>query len=216
MFISFGLNGTIVDSTHLKRIWNEEIPAFFAKQNSLDVNEAKKIVFSEYYSARSVEGVMQNNWENIEYWIERLKIPEFRKEFDSNAKKFFTLYPEVKNCLELLKKEHSLVLITGVNSDLLELELRTVGLLNYFEQVFSSYDISEGPKTPKTFSKALEALNCSTEELIHIGSNYERDYLFPSSVGIVSYLLDRRLKYKEANEFKVLNLNEFVDKTGLV
>lgn len=215
MFVSFGLNGTIVDSTFLKKIWVEEIPSFYAKKNSLDLEEAKKIVFSQYYVARFVEGTIESSWENLDYWLERLGLASFKKEVETSHNRFFKIYPEVKDCLNVLKESSSLILITGCNPEVIELELRSIGLINVFEQVFSSQDVSSSAKQPRTYTKVLESLNCSSDELIHVGSNYERDYLFPSSVGIVSYLLDRTNKYKDYNEFKVSNLNEFVDKTGL-
>ncbi|VVB70306.1 Phosphoglycolate phosphatase [uncultured archaeon] len=215
MFISFGLNGTLVDSLSLKKIWNEELPSFYSKKNSVDLEEAKKIVFSQYYTARFVEGDIESSWDNLDYWLERLGLASFKKDIETNSQKFFRIYPEVKDALQLLKEKNSLILMTGVNPELIELELRSTGLVNVFDQVFSSQEISNSAKQPRTFTKLLEILDCSTDELFHVGSNYERDYLFPSSVGIVSYLMDRGNHYKEHNEFKVINLNDFIEKTRL-
>ena len=49
MIISFDMDGTIIDMNFDEFLWREEIPKLYAKKNGLSLEEAKKVVFKEYF-----------------------------------------------------------------------------------------------------------------------------------------------------------------------
>jgi FMN phosphatase YigB (HAD superfamily) len=62
-----------------------------------------------------------------------------------------------------------------------------------FKKIFSSVsDLKQVKKTPDFYDFICNDLEIAPSRLIHVGENWESDFVFPRKAGVQSFLLDRR------------------------
>jgi len=195
--ISFDMDSTLVDETIDTFIWNVEIPKIYSEQKKVDLETAKKEVFSEYYEAGYIEKT--EHWTDIKYWFERLGITNW-KELLEDMKKEITVFDDVEETLDYLSKKYKLVLTTLSSKEFVEMKMSASGLGKYFGEKFYSPVITNERTISKTghdmFSYVLEKLKVNPDEIVHIGDNPGLDYIIPSSLGIKAYIIDRVGEHK--------------------
>jgi len=194
-YISFDLDGTLADESFDKLVWNEEIPKMYAEKSKISLEDAKKIIYSEYYKALYIEFV--KSWTDIEYWFNRLGLNNWQKLIQDMKGNVF-VYPDVLEILEYLSKKYKLIIISAAYDKFLNVKLEAQGIKKYFSQVFSiPSDFGIPEKNRDAFFKVLEKLKIQPNELVHIGDDHNKDYTVPMSIGIKSFHLVRSKQLKE-------------------
>lgn len=199
-YISFDMDGTLIDEKYDHLFWNVEIPKAYAEKNNLSLEEAKNKVYSEYYSSLYIEKI--TNWTDYHYWLKRLEISEEKvtKILLHEALQF----KDAKEILEYLSKKYKLIIVTHGDPNLSKFKLRD--LKKYFSKIIHVMDDYNLPKSKHVFELIIKDLKIAPEEIVHIGDTFNDDYLSPQAAGIKSYLLRRKVKKEELQENEINSL----------
>ena len=202
-FISFDLDGTLIDLEFSEMVWHYGIPELYARSKEIDFAKAKDFVIGEYQKI----GDDKVEWYDIKFWFRHFNLSESWQEFIQRFKYKITVYPEVRDVLKNLSKKHELIIISNSAREFVELGMETGRIRDYFTHVFSATsDFNQVKKTPEFYLQICAILRIEVQELIHVGDHWEFDYLAPRKIGINSFYLDRTGKKKE--EFIINNLRE--------
>ena len=198
--ISFDVEGTLVTPDFSYAIWFEAIPECYAERNGIDPELARKIVEEEY---RKV-GDQRLEWYDVRYWFDKLDLgtpDQVMRRCETKA----CYYPEVKEVLAFLSGRYKLVVASGSTRDFLRYLLKDIE--SYFANIFSSLTDYKQLKTPEFYSKMCQALEVEPSQVVHVGDNWQFDFIAPGEVGIKAFYLDR--KRQPNNQNSVANLLEF-------
>lgn len=182
--ISFDAEGTLVTPDFSETIWHEAIPALYAQKNGLDLAQAKKRVTEEYNKI----GVHRLEWYDIEYWFSRLDLGSSQPVIQDCLCKI-SCYPETGEVLSSLAPEYKLVVASGTPLELLHCLLRDIK--PYFARVFSSISHYRQVKNPDFYLRICYEMGVKPGQVIHIGDNWQFDFLNARQAGINAYYLDR-------------------------
>lgn len=187
--ISFDLDGTLVHPEYSDIVWRSAIPELVAKKRSVDIEEAKDFVYSQY----DLIGDERMEWYQIGYWFDRFGIDEDWKEIMELHSKVIKPYPEVIDVLERLKDSFPLVIISNAAREFIHIEMKKAHLYGYFSRIFSATtDFQEVKKTERFYRKVCDILEIDPMDLIHVGDHWHFDYLVPRGIGIRAFYLDRK------------------------
>ncbi len=183
--VSFDAEGTLVTTDFSYAIWFEAIPVRYAERNGIDFETARKAVENEY---RKV-GDQRLEWYDIRYWFEKLDlgIPDPVMERCVSKVRH---YPEVKEVLESLGGRYKLVVASGSTRDFLHHLLRDIE--PYFTRIFSSLTDYKQLKTSEFYLKLCQEMGVKPSQVVHIGDNWQFDFVAPREVGIQAFYLDRK------------------------
>ncbi len=182
--ISFDAEGTLVTPGFSQAIWHETIPALYAKKNGIELVHAKKIVAQEYNKV----GDQRLEWYDIEYWFRYFRLGSAESAIQSCQAKV-SYYPEVLEVLSSLRGQYKLIIASGTPSELLEPQL--LGIKNYFLRIFSSVSLCKQLKTPEFYAYVCELIRVNPGQIVHVGDNWQFDFVNSSQVGINAFHLDR-------------------------
>lgn len=97
---------------------------------------------------------------------------EYQKFNLSNHEKYVTLYPNLRETLEQLKKEgYKLGIVSTKGNNAINYGLKTFDLEKYFDVVVGADDVEIQKPDPAGIIKACEILNVNQDNLIYIGDN---------------------------------------------
>lgn len=196
-YISFDLDGTLADEDIDTFIWNEEIPRLYSEKHNVSLAEAKRFVYSEYYTALYIEKI--KNWTDIKYWFKRFGLINLNKLLSDMKKQVF-IYDDTLEILKYLSKNYRLIVISNAPKTFLKMKLEIEGISKYFDHVFSAPDDFKVSKKNKVmFETILVRLKIKSGQIIHVGNEYYRDYEVPFEAGIKSYHLVRSKEVKNEN-----------------
>jgi putative hydrolase of the HAD superfamily len=203
--VSFDMEGTLVDHSYSKQIWEGDIPALYAEAHGLPLEEARKKVFAEY--AEIGEG--RPEWYDMGYWWRRLGLPHYWRNLPQRRKTECRVYPDAPPVLNRLGKKYPLIISSNTIREFLQIQL---GCIDYpFSKVFSApTDFNAVKKAPDFYQRVCDELAIKPEELAHVGDHEEFDYRAPKKLGVVAYHLDRSGEL--SGEGVVHDLNEFASK----
>ncbi len=205
--ISFDLDGTLVTMDYVDAVWLEKIPELVAKKNGMQIEEAKKYVEEEYLKV----GPEALEWYDINYWIKKFDLKIYWKDLLASCIDKLKLYPEVKEVLERLYRDYDLIIISNAANEFIEVELEKLELKKYFSNVFSAVsDFKKTKKDEKVYKEICKEMGIEGDKIVHVGDNYEFDYLAPKKAGINAFYLDR--KGNMNGSFVVKDLKEFEEK----
>ncbi len=205
--ISFDLDGTLVTMDYVDAVWLEEIPRLYAKKYGYKFEEAKKIVEKEYLKV----GPEALEWYDINYWIRKFELNVSWKEILSRCIDKLKLYPEVRKVLDRLKKNYELILISNAANEFIEIELNVLNLEKYFSHIFSAVsNFNKTKKDEEIYKKICQDIKIEKDKMVHVGDNYEFDYLAAKKAGIKAFYLDR--KENMDGNFVVKDLEEFEER----
>ena len=209
VIISFDLDGTLIRPEYNELIWFREIASLYAEKFGISFDEARQKIRKEY------EKVGENDirWYSLDYWLKYFGFKVTEKEILEKYADKVELYPEVIPALELLRKTHTLVVASAMSHSFIKVKLKKYHLSSYFKGIFSSLsDFGMIKKRKQFYQKMCQEMQISPPDLIHIGDNYEADYLAPREIGIKAFFLDR-VNYRGSTDFyTVHNLEEFARK----
>jgi len=124
--------------------------------------------------------------------------------------KRFRAYEDAREALEALRgRGYRLIVISNVSSERnLRAYLSQINLGGYFECLVASGTVGFEKPSREIFSIASRKAGVSPEEILHVGDDYEADYLGAIRAGLRAVLLDREGKHSGAGMAKVRSLLE--------
>lgn len=202
--VSFDLDGTLFDNMFVDSVWLEEIPRLYSVKSGISVDDAKRIVKSEY----DLVGNDRLEWYDIGYWIGKFGFNVEAGELLRSLKHKIETYPEVPTVLEQLRQRgFRLVVVTNARREFVELELEKANMRDSFDRVFSSTsDFGVVKNTVRLYEKVCSILGVSPQELVHVGDDRKFDFDVPRKLGILAFHLDRTGKHE--GEFAINTLEE--------
>jgi GMP/IMP 5'-nucleotidase len=187
--ISFDFDGTLVKPSFANAFWLKGVPALYAKQHHVPVEDAKKVLFEEY------ERIGENRieWYDPGYWFDRFDLRTDWKKMLLEYRNKVEIYPEVPVVLKRLSKTYRLIISSNAKKEFIEVQLTQAKLQQYFERIFSSTsDFHTVKKVTEFYAMICKKLDITPQEMIHIGDHKEFDFISPQELGITSYYLDRK------------------------
>lgn len=182
--ISFDVEGTLVTPDFSHTVWHEAIPALYAQKNGIELDLARRIVAAEYDKISD----QRLEWYDINYWLRHFRLGSPEPLIQSCHNKLH-YYPEVREVLSSLAIQYKLIVASGTPLELLQPLLGDIG--SYFVRVFSSISHYRQLKTPDFYLQVCQAMNVRPDELVHVGDNWQFDFLNPQQVGIYAFHIDR-------------------------
>ena len=185
--ISLDMDGTLMKSRFVDKVWMEGIPALYAERTGLDFPAAKEHVIGEYARV----GSDRMEWYDLLYWIEKLGLKTGKDELLQMYEDEIEAYPEVPEVLELLSDKYDLVVTSNAAREFIDIELE--GLTEYFREIFSATsDFREVKKSPLVYGAICAQMDARPFEVLHIGDHYHYDYESPLQAGLDALFLDRK------------------------
>jgi GMP/IMP 5'-nucleotidase len=186
-FISLDMDGTLVNSRFVDKVWMEGMPLLYAEKHGLDFHGAKEFVIGEY---RKI-GSDRLEWYDLNYWIDKFQLGIEKDDLLSSYEDEIELYPEVRDSLDLLSERFEIVVTSNAAREFIEIELD--GFSDYFSETFSATsDFREVKKSPILYGAVCAHLGAKPFEVIHIGDHYSYDYESPLQAGLDALFLDRK------------------------
>lgn len=187
--ISFDLDGTLVSMDYVDAVWLEKIPEEYALKHGVSLEEAKECVEKEYLKV----GPESPEWYDLNYWIKKFGLNLKPKDILNSCIKNLYLYPDALKTLEKLSKKYELIIISNASRQFIDIETEFLDIKKYFRYTFSSVsDFKKTKKDEEVYKKVCEMIGKNSDEIVHVGDNYEFDYLVPLKVGIKAFYLDRK------------------------
>jgi HAD superfamily hydrolase (TIGR01549 family) len=182
--ISFDVEGTLVTTDFSYSIWFEAIPESYAQRHGTTLDQAKIAVEEEY---RKI-GDQRMEWYDINYWVKKFDLGT-RDTIMGKAKDRVAYYPDVNEILSTLNANYTLSLASGSPREFLQYLLRDIK--HHFSHVFSSTSDYRQLKDSNFYIKICQQMRVHPEEVIHVGDNWQFDYLAAKEAGINAFHLDR-------------------------
>ena len=204
-YISFDMEGTLIDHGYSEHIWGTDIPRLYAEKHGVDLEEARRRVFHEYDQI----GDARPEWYDVGYWFRRLGLPGDWRELPERRRHLIRVYPDARIALDALVSEHRLVVSSNTIREFLEVQVEEVG--DCFTHVFSAPSDYQAVKKDQVFyERIIGVLGIEPHEMIHVGDHYTYDYLAAQSIGVEAYHLDRTGKTR--GEDTLESLTEFMER----
>ena len=203
--ISFDLDGTLVNSQYVDAVWLEKIPQIYAKKYNLLFDDAKRIVHSEYLKI----GPNALEWYDIHYWLKKFDLDVRWETLLKSCIEKLTLYPEVTEVLDNLSKNNTLIIVSNAAKEFIEIEVDVLSIKPYFSNIFSAVsDFGKTKKDKEVYELICRKIQIEKKHIVHVGDNYEFDYLSAKKAGIKAYFLSRNKNHVNQRH-SVRNLKEF-------
>ncbi len=185
--ISLDMDGTLVNSRFVDKVWMEGMPMLYAEKTGLDFPVAKEYVVGEYMKI----GSDKLEWYDLLYWIERFGLKVGKDEILQMYEDEIETFPEVQEVLDLLAESYDLVVTSNAAREFIDIELE--GLSDYFRETFSATsDFREVKKSPLIYGTVCAHMGAKPFEVLHIGDHYSYDYESPLEAGLDALFLDRK------------------------
>jgi len=184
--ISFDMDGTLVTSNYVEKVWLEGLPALYAERHEIGTEEAKKLVYDEIMSV----GTRDLRWYDLSHWIEFFDLDFERIDLLERYRDEVEFYPETEEVLALLSKKFDLVVASNGATEFVEFELGS--LKHHFREILSVTSKFKKVKDfPETFFDLCRYFDTKPEEVMHIGDHRYFDYEVPKEAGLSALYLDR-------------------------
>jgi len=201
--VSFDAEGTLVTPDFSETIWHEAIPTLYAQKNGLDLAQAKKCITEEYNKI----GVHRLEWYDIEYWFSCLDLGSSAPVIQRCLCKI-SYYPEITEVLSSLAAEYELIVASGTPLELLHWLLRDIK--PYFVRVFSSISHYRQVKNPDFYLRICEEMGVKPSQVIHVGDNWQFDFLSARQAGLNALHLDRSTENHQESLSDLTQLKHFL------
>lgn len=210
-YISFDMDGTLVDSEFTDWVWGHGIPNLYAEKSGLSFEAAKTFVEGEYRKVG--EGAIE--WYDIKYWFKFFQLDKNWESLMNNYVDKINVYKDVNHILDRLRDQYPLILTSNAGREFIDIEMSATGLRRYFDRMFSATsDFQLVKKTGNFYQRICEVLEAEPREIVHVGDHHEFDYLVPRSLGIRAFYLDRSAQQK--GDFIISDLKELEEKLHTV
>ena len=183
--ISFDVEGTLVTTDFSYAIWFDAIPRKYAIKHGISVEQAKQTVIEEYEKI----GDQRLEWYDINYWFRKFELGSYRTAMQE-YQNLVCYYPEVIQLLKSLNNHYQLIATSGSPHEFLQHLLQDIR--HYFHRVFSSVSDYRQTKTEEFYRQLCQELNVMPEQIVHIGDNWQFDYINASTIGLKAFFIDRK------------------------
>ena len=99
-------------------------------------------------------------------------------------------YPEIIDVLSSLGEKYQLIVASGSPREFLHHLLRDIE--PRFDRIFSSVSDYKQLKTTDFYLKMCQAMNVRPGQVVHVGDNWQFDFLTAHETGIHAFYLDRK------------------------
>ena len=125
-------------------------------------------------------------WRDFGVEKSRSDADEFQAVYDANFETTLFPYPETKDLIADLARDHQLGIITNGSPDLQERKLEAVGLLSYFPRnmVTVSEHIGMAKPHPSVYAAACQSAGVEPRDAVMIGDNYRADVAGAEAFGM--------------------------------
>lgn len=111
---------------------------------------------------------------------------EWQDEFNQQRMLAFDFFPNVKSLLNTLRDDYQLVVITNGPVFSQRPKLEAVEMHKWVDHIVVGGEEPEEKPAASIFHKALRLVNCTAEQVIHVGDSLTADVAGANSVGIQS------------------------------
>jgi len=197
-WVLLDMDGTLLDKHFDDYFWETLVPQEYARKNALPLAEARETVFARY---QREEGTL--NWTDIDFWSRELDldIPALKE----GIRHLIEVHPDAEEFLKFLRQKGKRVaLVTNAHYKTLDLKMNHTGLVGYFEEVISSFDLGT-PKEDVRFWEILEErLGFQRQQTLLVDDNAE--VLAAARQFGVKYLF---FKAKSSSQVAAANTTDF-------
>jgi 5'-nucleotidase len=147
-WVLLDMDGTLLDKHFDDYFWETLVPEEYARRRGLPLALARDLVFASY---KAEEGTL--NWTDIDFWSRQLEldIPALKE----SIRHLIEVHPDAEDFLRFLRAQGKKVaLVTNAHYKTLSLKMDHTGLLGYFDEVISSFDLG-APKEDIRFWEIL-------------------------------------------------------------
>jgi HAD superfamily hydrolase (TIGR01509 family) len=147
-WVLLDMDGTLLDKHFDDYFWETLVPEEYARRQQIDLALARDLLFARY---QREEGTL--NWTDIDFWSRELDldIPALKE----GIRHLIEVHPDTEDFLNFLRlKEKRVALVTNAHYKTLNLKMTHTGLLGYFDEVVSSFDLG-APKEEVRFWEVL-------------------------------------------------------------
>ncbi len=166
-WVLLDMDGTLLDKHFDDYFWETLVPQEYARRQALPLPEARQLVFARY---KRQEGTL--NWTDIDFWSRELEldIPALKE----GIRHLIEVHPDTEDFLKFLQERGKTVaLVTNAHTKTLALKMDHTGLLGYFDEVISSFDLGT-PKEDGHFWEILkERLEFNPAHTLLVDDNAE-------------------------------------------
>ncbi len=166
-WVLLDMDGTLLDKHFDDYFWESLVPEQYALRQGLALADARDLVFARY---KKQEGTL--NWTDIDFWSRELDldIPALKE----GIRHLIEVHPDTEDFLRFLREQGKQVaLVTNAHYKTLSLKMNHVGLLEYFDEVVSSFDLG-APKEELRFWEILqERLGFDPAQALLVDDNAE-------------------------------------------
>ncbi|MEW6388232.1 MAG: HAD-IA family hydrolase [Thermodesulfobacteriota bacterium] len=166
-WVLLDMDGTLLDKHFDDYFWETLVPQEFALRQNLPLDAARREVFARY---QREEGTL--NWTDIDFWSRELEldIPALKE----GIRYLIEVHPDAEEFLQFLQRLGKRVaLVTNAHWKTLDLKMNHTGLLGYFDEVVSSFDLGM-PKEEVGFWEILRSrLSFDPKETLLVDDNAE-------------------------------------------
>lgn len=218
--ISFDFGGTLAFETE------EDYEVYHRILTNLGFNFSLSSLESAFKKARTIWNAKRQRGEiwNEERMLELVKdmLNFVGVKNEELATKIVNLWPEnvsfkayedvSKTLDELTKSNYKLIIISNVSS---ERNLRTYlikcGLQKYFNYLVASGTVGIEKPNKEIFLLASKMLGVEPHRILHVGDDYEADYIGAKNAGFKAVLLDRAEKYNDKDVLRIKSLLKLLE-----
>jgi putative hydrolase of the HAD superfamily len=201
--ISFDAEGTLVTPDFSQTIWHEAIPTLYAQRKGIDLAQAQRRIAEEYGKI----GDQRLEWYDIEYWFSYLDLGSSETVIQSCLGRI-AYYPEITEVLSSLASGYRLIIASGTPLELLHCLLRDIK--PYFVRIFSSISHYRQLKNPDFYLRICEEMGVKPSQVIHVGDNWQFDFLNARQAGINSFYIDRSGRNHQESLSDLTQLKRFI------
>ena len=129
--------------------------------------------------------------------LDKNKLPEAKKLHEE----IFSPVYGMREILQSLKNNYSLILVAGDGEESMEMKLKKGKFTHYFDKIYATYYFKLDKDEPNFYKKVLEEINLNATEIIFI-DDQERYIVAAKKLGIQTILFENSLKLKKDLETK--------------
>ena len=148
-WVLMDMDGTLLDKHFDDYFWETLVPEEYARRQGMPLALARDLVFARY---QREEGTL--NWTDIDFWSRELEldIPALKE----GIRHLIEVHPDTEDFLKFVRDQGTRVaLVTNAHYKTLSLKMNHTGLLGYFDEVISSFDLG-APKEEVRFWEILQ------------------------------------------------------------
>jgi HAD superfamily hydrolase (TIGR01509 family) len=164
-WVLLDMDGTLLDKHFDDYFWESLVPQEYARRQGIPLAQARDQVFARY---QREEGTL--NWTDIDFWSRELDldIPALKE----GIRHLIEVHPDAEEFLQFLRtRRPKVALVTNAHYKTLSLKMNHTGLLGYFDEVISSFDLGTPKEDPRFWHTLKERLDFAPQQTLLVDDN---------------------------------------------